>query len=213
VATREVTATSSAPKRTGGADSGGGVGGSGLSAGHVAAIGLSAAAVVLGILVAAFLVFRRKRRQLRILPGATRGSFRSRRREDGPKDRTEASGRKKRGVELPAARYKPEPEELETGKVATSTAPSAKLSSVWGSWSPARPELPAPNTAVELTAQSRLIDQVEMAEQLLARQAQLQQRRERLLQLQQIDEEEERIRQQLTALHGSQSADKRVEMP
>jgi hypothetical protein len=202
------TSSASAPRRTGAAESGGGgaVGGSGLSAGPIAAIALSVAAVVLGILVAAFLVFRRKRRQLRNLPGATaRESFHSRKGEGGPKEMTGASGGRKRGVELPAVRYEPEPQELETDKVAISTAPAAthELSSVRRvSWSPAQPELPARNIAVELPAQSRLMDQVETAEQLLARRAQLQQRRERLLQLQQIDEEEERIRQQLAAFHA-----------
>jgi ABC-type methionine transport system ATPase subunit len=47
----------------------------------------------------------------------------------------------------------------------------------------------------------------------MARQAQLEERRQRLLQLQQIDEEQERIRQQLSALHGQQQPVQRAEMP
>jgi lipase chaperone LimK len=46
----------------------------------------------------------------------------------------------------------------------------------------------------------------------MARQARLEEKRQRLLQLQQIDEEQERIRQQLASLHGQQPA-QRAEMP
>jgi lipase chaperone LimK len=46
----------------------------------------------------------------------------------------------------------------------------------------------------------------------MARQAQLEEKRQRLLQLQQIDEEQELIRQQLAALHGQQPT-QRAEMP
>jgi hypothetical protein len=96
---------------------------------------------------------------------------------------------------------------------------------------PARTELPShqeapahtitqtsPGGVVELSTPSPVLqqhssNQAETVEDLMARQAQLEERRQRLMQLQQIDEEQERIRQQLAELHGQQQPVQRAEMP
>lgn len=229
------TSTSGSPARTAGTQPDV-VANGGLSPGHIAAIVVSVAIMILGILLAAFLIFRRKRRQLRAagqLPTSTS--------EGGPAELPYDPEASENGVELPAARFEPEPEELPVGQVASSTpsgtgsAGSADSAAqhtpeLSGSLAPARTELPghqetptqadsptSPGGVVELgrpspISQQQSPTQVETVEDLMARQAQLEERRRRLLQLEQIDEEQERIRQQLEALHGQQSV-QRAEMP
>ena len=130
-----------------------------------------------------------------------------------------------KGAELPAAVFKPDPEELPAGVVASSTpagwgSPVQHTPELYESSVPASTEMPGPQeTQATAGMSSRAVapqqppnNLTETVEDLIARQGRLEEKRQRLLQLQQIDEEQERIRRQLVALHDQQPI-QRSEMP
>jgi hypothetical protein len=199
----------------------------GLPKGLNVAIACTCVALFLILLTACF-VFCRKRRQLLAasqLPTTT---------ETGPPELPDDPEKNWKSAELPATMFEPEPEELPAGEVVSSTMTEwgsavQDTRELSGSSVPAPTEMPghqeaqthaasqsSPATASmsmpAVTPQQQPTKLTETVEDLIARQAQLEEKRQRLLQLQKIDEEQEMIRQQLVALHEQQPI-QRLEMP
>lgn len=248
-ATREAAlSTSGSPARTAGTTQPDGVANGGLSPGHIAAIAVPVAIVVVVILLAAVLIFCRKRRQLLRAAAADQLPASSNTSEDGPAELAyDPEAGEKSGVELPAARFEPEPAQFPAGLVVDSSTTPSGTGSADAAAAQHTPELsgslarPAPmelpghqepthalagsqtspdGVVVELMSTPSRISQqpqspspaMETVQDLMARQAQLEQRRRTLLELQQIDEEQERIRKQLAAALHEQQSVQRAEM-
>lgn len=202
----------------------------GLSKGIIAAIVVCACVAVCLIALSGWFVFRRKRRQLRAArqsPGPETG-------ETGLPELPPTPKKNGNSAELPATAMEPDPEELPAGGLVPSTparwrSPVQDIPELHDSSVPAPAEMPGHLEAQVHTAggssqavggvgvsgvmpQQDPVHLTEAVEDLIARQKRLEEKRQRLLQLQEIDEEQERIRRQLLALHDQQPI-QRVEMP
>ena len=195
---------------------------SGLSSGEIAAIVSCVAVMVFGALLAAFILFRRRRKQLGAAsqsPTATNGP-------GGPPGGNALvlpSTPSQEKAELPAVTV------VSSTELANDT-PVQRTPELSGSLVPVRTELPGDqgvqtHTSLTSPATSRVAmgtpshawqqtaspaDQV--VESLIARQAWLEEQRRRLLALQQIDEEQEMIRLRMAVVRQEQQHP-RHEMP
>jgi hypothetical protein len=186
----------------------------GLSSGQIAAIVSCVAVMLFGALLAAFILFRRKRKQLggaSQSPTATNGP-------GGPPGGNTLvlpSTPRQEKAELPAVQFVP------SAELANDT-PDQRTPELPGSLVPAQTELPGDrevqmHSGLTSPATSRVAmgtpspawqqsatpaDQI--VEALVARQAWLEEKRRRLLALQQIDEEQEMIRQRMSVVRQEQ---------